>query len=259
MPVQNLIRRASLMPVEIGFALIGTGVGLGLRHGVDWDHIAAITDVTSTQPTRARALSMGSLYALGHASVVIALGLLAIWLGAQLPAWIDVYMETLVGITLAGLGIWIFWSMYRSRGQLVLKSRWMVVFDALKSFYRKLPGIRDRLPDSKTRSSAYGPATATGIGMIHGIGAETGSQALLLAAAAGATSALTGSFLLLAFAIGLVVSNTFITFASVSGVIGARGRSWTQIMLGVVIGVFSLVVGVIFIAQQGHLLPGLFA
>jgi high-affinity nickel-transport protein len=202
---------------------------------------------------------MGSLYALGHASVVIALGLIAIWLGAQLPEWIDVYMETIVGITLAALGVWIFWSMYRSKGQLVLKSRWMVVFAAAKTLYRKLPGVRDRIAGPDTRSSAYGPATSTGIGMIHGIGAETGSQALLLAAAAGATSAMTGSFLLLAFAIGLVVSNTFITFASVSGLIGARARGWTQIVLGVAIGVFSLVVGAMFIAQRGHLLPGLFA
>jgi hypothetical protein len=25
-----------------------TGLALGLRHGIDWDHIAAITDITST-------------------------------------------------------------------------------------------------------------------------------------------------------------------------------------------------------------------
>jgi len=29
-------------------ALIATGLGLGLRHGIDWDHIAAITDITGT-------------------------------------------------------------------------------------------------------------------------------------------------------------------------------------------------------------------
>ena len=33
---------------EIGIALLGTGLGLGLRHGIDWDHIAAISDVTSS-------------------------------------------------------------------------------------------------------------------------------------------------------------------------------------------------------------------
>jgi hypothetical protein len=29
-------------------ALLLTALVLGLRHGVDWDHIAAITDITST-------------------------------------------------------------------------------------------------------------------------------------------------------------------------------------------------------------------
>ncbi|MBI4219480.1 MAG: HoxN/HupN/NixA family nickel/cobalt transporter, partial [Chloroflexi bacterium] len=53
------------MPDGVGIALLVSGVGLGLRHGIDWDHIAAITDVTGAQPSRARALVMASLYALG--------------------------------------------------------------------------------------------------------------------------------------------------------------------------------------------------
>lgn len=32
-----------------GLALIVLGFVLGLRHGIDWDHIAAITDITSRQ------------------------------------------------------------------------------------------------------------------------------------------------------------------------------------------------------------------
>ncbi len=32
-------------------ALIFLGVALGLRHGIDWDHIAAITDITGSMVT----------------------------------------------------------------------------------------------------------------------------------------------------------------------------------------------------------------
>ena len=78
------------MSIELG--LIGTGLGLGLRHGVDWDHIAAITDVTGTQPERLKALRLGTLYALGHASVVVALGLAALWAGSTLPDSMDAAM-----------------------------------------------------------------------------------------------------------------------------------------------------------------------
>src|SRR2546425_2875973 len=30
------------------FGLVGAALALGFRHGIDWDHIAAITDITST-------------------------------------------------------------------------------------------------------------------------------------------------------------------------------------------------------------------
>ena len=34
--------------VPAGFGILVAGFVLGLRHGIDWDHIAAITDITST-------------------------------------------------------------------------------------------------------------------------------------------------------------------------------------------------------------------
>ncbi len=244
------------MPAEIGIALVATGVGLGMRHGIDWDHIAAISDVTGTQQSRPRAFVMGSLYALGHAAVVVVLGILAIVLGAQLPDWVDGYMETIVGLTLIGLAAWIFWSMWKTRGGLVLKSRWMLVFDGARAFWRK---ARGRPPVESRRGGSYGPATSTGIGMIHGIGAETGSQALILAGAAGATSELAGGFLLAAFALGLVISNTLITVASIVGFVGMGARKWTQLSLGLSIGLFSLVIGMLFLLQKGGVLPGIFA
>ena len=32
-------------------AIVGGALALGIRHGIDWDHIAAITDITSTSST----------------------------------------------------------------------------------------------------------------------------------------------------------------------------------------------------------------
>ena len=31
-----------------GVGVLVTGLALGIRHGIDWDHIAAITDIPST-------------------------------------------------------------------------------------------------------------------------------------------------------------------------------------------------------------------
>ena len=132
----------------------------------------------------------------------------------------------------------------------------MLVFDAGHGLWRRALG-RPRV--ERDRNANYGPATSTGIGMIHGIGAETGSQALILAGAAGAKSELAGTFLLAAFAVGLVISNTVITVASIVGFVGLRAHKWTQLSLGVSIGVFSLVVGIMFLLQKANILPGFFA
>ena len=48
---------------------------LGFRHGFDLDHVAAITDISGSQVFRLRAFVLSTLYALGHALTVVALGL----------------------------------------------------------------------------------------------------------------------------------------------------------------------------------------
>ena len=245
------------MPSEIGIALLGTGLGLGLRHGIDWDHIAAISDVAGSQKNRRRSMGMGTLYALGHAAVVVALGLVAIWLGTLLPDWVDGYMEIAVGITLLLLGAWLIWTMARNRGRFVLRSRWMLLFDAVKVGYRKVLGKPALAPEDQ-KNREYGSGASVSIGVIHGFGAETGSQALLLAAAAGATSALTGSILLIAFVVGLIVSNTLITIAATAGLIGTDRHHAIYTVLGIVVAVFSMVLGWMFVSGTAGDLPALF-
>src|SRR5215212_2956478 len=85
--------------------LMGTALTLGVGHGIDWDHIAAITDISSTasastaaRSRRAgrldwRAVGLASLYALGHAGAVAILGGAALYFGALLPDWVDPLME----------------------------------------------------------------------------------------------------------------------------------------------------------------------
>ena len=160
-----------LDPAALGILL--TGLLLGIRHGIDWDHIAAITDITSTTaaagmrrggprrtstgrssgdphghggrardagprrrtgrarrsrrrwrrarpsgrpgscPDQVEAIRLGTLYALGHGAVVIALGLAALAFGALLPDWLDPIMGRIVGVTLVALGVWVMYSVYR--------------------------------------------------------------------------------------------------------------------------------------------------
>ncbi|MDX1509860.1 MAG: hypothetical protein R3249_00800 [Nitriliruptorales bacterium] len=122
----------------VGAGLLLTALGLGLRHGVDWDHIAAITDVASTSRSRRESMRLATLYALGHALVVLVLGVLAIQLSAVVPAGLDAVMERVVGVTLVILGAWVVIGLVRHGRDFRLRSRWMLLFDWLGDMRRRL-------------------------------------------------------------------------------------------------------------------------
>jgi high-affinity nickel-transport protein len=82
-------------------ALAGTSFALGARHGLDWDHIAAITDLTAPRAGRRlrarhgrRGLSLSLCYCLGHGLVLAVLGGLVLLLGVGLPAGMDAPSST---------------------------------------------------------------------------------------------------------------------------------------------------------------------
>ena len=281
---------------------------LGFRHGFDWDHIAAITDITSTTTSghseldvpasapvaphghdaeelrghqhhhasppgslhslgesrfaheQRHAVFLASLYALGHASVVAALGIVALLLGAVLPEWVDPILQRVVGVTLVLLGAWVIYSVVqylRGGGEFRMRSRWMLVFDLARNAWDRLQArIHGHEHTPSAHSTQYGPRTAFGVGMIHGVGAETGSQALLLAGVAGVTGA-QGVVILAAFVVGLLASNTLVAVVSASGFIGAQRMRTLYVIVGAFAGVASLVIGLIFIAGVGTVLPDL--
>ena len=101
--------------LEIG--LVATAFALGFRHGFDWDHLAALSDIAASQQSRRRSMMLATLYALGHAAVAFAIGAAVILASARLPESVGDVMERLVGVTLVALGIWVIVSTLRSGGR----------------------------------------------------------------------------------------------------------------------------------------------
>ena len=324
MPQLDLL--APLLAVSASPPVVGllvTAALLGIRHGIDWDHIAAITDITSTTatadagtaahgeqhramaeivdghehghggpgelhahdlgpgaatlalaPTRVplttrsrlaaeqrHAIALGTLYALGHASVVAVLGLAALSFGAILPDWVDPILSRVVGLTLVILGVWVFISLYqyaRFGTEFRLRSRWMLVFDAVRYAWRRVQAkIHGHAHVEPLEMSSYGPRTALGVGMIHGVGAETGSQVLIIAAVGGAAGLGLGIPMLVAFIVGLLISNTIVVVISSTGFVASQARQRVYVAFGVAAGTFSLVVGLLFLFQLEGVLPQL--
>lgn len=230
----------------------------GLRHGIDWDHIAAITDITGSQEKSRHALWLGTVYAFGHGTVLTILGVLAVVLGASLPGWVDSVMERVVGVTLVILGIYVVYSLWKDRANFRMRSRWMLLFDWAEIGYHKLmsklTGKQQEYPVSRRN---YGTASAFLVGIVHGVGAETPTQVLLFVAAAGAAGSTLGIVLLAIFILGLFVSNSVITVMSTLGYIKARQSTPALMWLGGFTAIFSLVVGTIFLMGRGGVLPAI--
>ena len=109
-------------PTMLGVALVI--YGLGLRHAVDADHIAAIDNVTrKLMQERRRPVAVGFFFAMGHSTVVI-IAAAAVALAATLLGSFDSFKSVsgLVGtgvsalflLAIAAMNVVIFVSIYRS-------------------------------------------------------------------------------------------------------------------------------------------------
>jgi cytochrome c biogenesis protein CcdA len=282
------------------FGVVVAALGFGFRHGIDWDHIAAITDITSSQDERRRSMVFGTLYALGHAMVVLILGIVAILVGERLPESVDNVMTRIVGVTLLVLGVYVFASLIRHGRDFRMRSRWMLIFAGVRRGIRwvtrkRRPALRPagvgdgvatlapgeetddvsapewhhghhgrpghhhhERPESDDAFMNYSRWTALGVGMIHGIGAETPTQVLVFLAAAGAGGQAAGVTVLVAFIVGLLASNSLITLGSTFGFLRASKNFPIYATVAVLTGTFSLVVGTIFLLGKTTVLPALF-
>lgn len=225
------------------------GFVAGIRHGIDLDHIAAIADITSSQE-RGKGIWFAALYGLGHGVVVIFLGLLLIVIRQSLPEPIDAIFGKIVGATLILLGLYVFYSLFKHGKNFRLKSRWMLVFDAIQFGYHKLLHNFDLSHQHPKRGEGkYQSKSAFAIGMIHGIGAETPTQVTALATVLGIGGGVKGIIFLLFFVSGIFISNLSVATFSSLGYMQMKKQNTLYVAVGLLTAVFSLVVGTLFLIR----------
>ena len=237
------------MGLESEIALIALALAVGMRHGVDWDHIAAISDITSTQTSKKRGILQSFLYAVGHASVVTGIALSALLIGMSFPESLDSVMGKVVGFTLLILGLYVFYSLYKYRDGLRLLPRWAIIFYGVLKIFDWITAKFTGKPVKERKFVLnYGNASAYTIGMIHGVGAETPSQMYMFALAltAGMRSSDVAAIVIIAFALGLVITNTVMGILGAYGYVSA-GKSLYK-YLAVFTAVFSIILGLFFMA-----------
>jgi hypothetical protein len=238
--------------------LLATAFLLGLRHGIDWDHIAALADLTSTPSSPRSAMTLGTLYAGGHGLMLLLIGGAAVLAGAAVPEALDAPMEKIVGATLLLLGLVLILSLLLAGRGYRPRSRWMLLIAGGLGAYDWARETLTGRPRPQRNLDGYTRRAAFGMGMLHGIGAETPTQVLLFAAAADAGGRLAGFSILLLFVGGLLCSNSGLSGLFAHGYSRARGIATFSVGLACVTGVFSVAVGTLFLTGNGSLLPALF-
>jgi high-affinity nickel-transport protein len=171
-----------------------TVFALGLRHGADPDHLAAIDNVTRNAYTKTPLLSrfVGTLFAGGHSIMVLALSALVGLLGARFAAH-GALIETI------GTGV----SIVVLVGIAVLNLRALRGADTTR-----LAGAKTRLLPRALRDGTNA-LFAIPIGLLFGFGFETSSQIATYAVAFGADAGVWGAVIVgFMFCLGMIVTDT---------------------------------------------------
>src|SRR5579859_806352 len=193
--------------MTLGLALLAAFL-LGLRHGSDYDHIAAIGDLATAEQQPRRAMKLGLLYALGHALTVLVLGVAAIAFRVALPKSIDRWSEQVVGLTLLVLGVYVLYTSVFGNGHSHPRSRFMLLADGyLYLVWRVKQALGIESERKRISLGGISPGTGVLVGVVHGIGAETPTQVMLFLLAANLGGVTNGLLGLAAFIVGLFTMN----------------------------------------------------
>lgn len=178
--------------------MIGTGAFtvfvLGLRHGADPDHLAAIDNMTRNSVKREPHVSrfIGSLFAGGHTIMIFAIAALLGLLGSR-------FSSAHATIENAGTTV----------------SVVALVFIAALNLRQLAAGETDRLAGTKYRllprflRTATSPWVAFPVGVLFGFGFETSSQIAAYAVAFGADAGVAGALIVASmFCVGMTCTDT---------------------------------------------------
>ncbi len=206
---------------------------LGMRHGADPDHLAAIDNVTRNAFVKTPLLSrfVGTFFAGGHTVMVLAISALIGLIGTRFAAH---------GAAIERIGTWV--------SIVVLLAIAVMNLRALRAGSMRVAGAKTRLLPRRLREGSSA-LLAVPIGLLFGFGFETSSQIATYAVAFGADAGLSGALLVGAmFSAGMICTDTLDSvlvhrlISYRSDKLPALMRTWilSVTILAVVVAVYQL-------------------
>ncbi|MBA8823324.1 high-affinity nickel-transport protein [Saccharopolyspora lacisalsi] len=204
---------------------------LGLRHGFDADHVAVIDDATRLLMQRGRRpVSTGMWFALGHASVVMALALVVAFVagpaaqdwaertGAHTALLVDIAVVVVVG-ALAVLNALVL----RDATRLLRRARLGEVDETEIERVLGRRGLLARLLRGRMRLVVARSWHLFGIGLLFGLGMQTATEITVLALVAPSD----GVSVVAVLSLPLLFAAGMCTVDSVDGMLMSRAYTWS--------------------------------
>jgi nickel/cobalt exporter len=99
-------------------AVLSLAFGLGMLHALDADHVMAVSGLASTRPGLRTSLQFCAKWAIGHGLSLLAIGAAVFLFGMAIPSELSTVAESLVGVVLIGIGVWIVWNLFNRKAHL---------------------------------------------------------------------------------------------------------------------------------------------
>lgn len=174
-------------------ALLALGFGLGLRHALDVDHLAAVTAMVSRERSVGRSSAIGALWGIGHGTALLAVSLAVIGLRAEIPPSLARGLELGVAAMLVGIGSKLLWSLARGahlHHHAHRHGSWVHSHPHLHTEHAHAPSEAEPAAGHHQlgrRAGASGPSAGGRrqpllIGMMHGLAGSAGLMLVVLAA-----------------------------------------------------------------------------
>jgi ABC-type nickel/cobalt efflux system permease component RcnA len=242
------------------FSLLAVGFGLGLKHAIEADHLAAVSTIVSERKSLWRASLVGALWGLGHTISLFIAAVAVILFHFEIGERLGRGLELGVALMLIVLGFdslrkivrggQLHMHFHRHGGRLHAHPH---VHEAAQA-HQTTHGHEQTAEPPTHHGVAIGPRPLI-VGMIHGL---AGSGALMLLVLSTLSSPLLGMSYILVFGIGSIGGMMLMSLLlSLPFHFTARTFNGVELTMRGLAGAFSLSFGVFMIYQIGFV-QGLF-
>lgn len=235
--------------LEGGFGVLLLGLGIGMQHALEADHIAAVSSIAAKETSVRRIVTHGVVWGLGHTATLVVVAGCALAFGLAITDELAGWLELLVGVMLIVLGGHLVVTLVRDR----VHAHRHYHRNGTMHWHAHSHRDEDRPHDLCCHVHHHRrglPVRSLLVGMMHGI---AGSAALLILTAASFGSAVLGVSYIILFGLGSIFGMAVLsTIIAVPLAWSSRALSRVNGCLRSAIGVGTVILGVTVVDRSLH-------